>query len=803
MAGAVPRRERIPSIITPDYIELLQGLCVVSHPTKRDVAAVFDEFRRTLGGGGRAQPSTSRGGSGRGDPSAAFDRPCTKSATASVTEAPCWLLGELEAWNRILARNCVELREHCPGCLTLQGFAWPESNAPDIPDALRATLLVHVLLRQHRCVTRVFMDESQTTLETDVFWHAVRTGCSGILYFEYNAYRVAPLGQPEEPGWAGASLWAHGTASLRALESLHVAHAKLEVDAALALAEFMTNTTTLKAFAFYDVKTTEEVAAYLLTAMARNKTITSFWAEDILVSAGGGTAIAEFVRNHPTLEVLQVSCSGLGASPSALLRAAVQSKSLKILAVHECCPDAEDLEVMAAALTRHPPPYEEQAGEGAAAAALASPEPTSTLENLSFFGDSRPASIRKQRAYAWLIGGVLKTLKLPACGLGDVFAAAATRQLRIDTTMENLSVQTNTFTIAALCAMIGVLSEKENSTLESLFVDVRGARSPFESEFLYMAINSIENKSRLVVNWVNPIAQDFSEGSAGACLTTAIHLDLDGPFREPALEVLDVLASGGKAIDLATIDSFSPPTQALVQKLADSLSRTTSLRDLNLRLAWPEAALVSVLRGLENNRSIWVLQLARMTFKKRAAKALGKLIEQNHKLNMITVNLEESAYLGFDGWAQLRALSRELKESVPRNRLLTSVNVLLGGENRVNDFAVKDTLRRNQALVNSAVRFVGGSVAKKDALAFETVRNCQSLTDTLSKYGLDKGTPVVEVVKEARERLACDYFIFTGVVKARLECYPDPRGKTRLDKLDKKCMVRLGSFLSLTDVMDI
>lgn len=92
-------------------------------------------------------------------------------------------------------------------------------------------------------------------------------------------------------------------------------------------------------------------------------------------------------------------------SPSALMRAVVQSKTLKILAMHDCRPDAEDIEAMAAALTRQPPPYEEVEGATAAAA----PEPTCTLENVAFFGDNRPSDIRHQRAYASLIGGEVTT----------------------------------------------------------------------------------------------------------------------------------------------------------------------------------------------------------------------------------------------------------------------------------------------------------------------------------------------------------------------------------------------------------
>lgn len=109
----------------------------------------------------------------------------------------------------------------------------------------------------------------------------------------------------------------------------------------------------------------------------------------------------------------------------------------------------------------------------------------------------------------------------------------------------------------------------------------------------------------------------------------------------------------------------------------------------------------------------------------------------------------------------------------------------------------------SQALVNSAVQFVNGSMLKKDALAFEAVRSCQSLVDTLSKYGLETEKPVAERISKAVERLACYYFVLTGVVKYSVVCHPDPRGKPTLDKLNRKCIVRLGSFLSLTDVMDI
>ncbi|XP_075729026.1 uncharacterized protein LOC142771429 [Rhipicephalus microplus] len=98
-------------------------------------------------------------------------------------------MSDVELWNRILTDNCMELREYRWCELTLMGYEWPEKK-PGNKDALRASLLIHVLLRQHRCVTHIYMNFMHTVVERYVVWHAIKTGVKGLKRLEYNQSSV-------------------------------------------------------------------------------------------------------------------------------------------------------------------------------------------------------------------------------------------------------------------------------------------------------------------------------------------------------------------------------------------------------------------------------------------------------------------------------------------------------------------------------------------------------------------------------------------------------------------------------------
>ncbi|KAL1478459.1 hypothetical protein MTO96_035022, partial [Rhipicephalus appendiculatus] len=169
-----PAKSREISILTPDYMALLQRLCAITQPTVNDVTAIFKDFRRSLnarkpepspkpskssssssgaskkrGGKSAARASGASGdadgdGSGIAHSAVGFERSCTWKPGVK----PCWIMSDLELWNRIFANNCIELQEYKWCELALVGYRWPEKRPGD-RDMLRASLLIHVLLRQH------------------------------------------------------------------------------------------------------------------------------------------------------------------------------------------------------------------------------------------------------------------------------------------------------------------------------------------------------------------------------------------------------------------------------------------------------------------------------------------------------------------------------------------------------------------------------------------------------------------------------------------------------------------------------
>ncbi|XP_050032422.2 uncharacterized protein [Dermacentor andersoni] len=197
-----------------------------------------------------------------------------------------------------------------------------------------------------------------------------------------------------------------------------------------------------------------------------------------------------------------------------------------------------------------------------------------------------------------------------------------------------------------------------------------------------------------------------------------------------------------------------------------------------------------------------MIEFRGITFRKRTAKALGRLIERNRSLAFLTVHLDESDP-DVDYVAQLRGICRELKEALLRNRFVVNIEIYAADRVRSNQPVIRDSLRRNAMLVNEAVRFVKGSMEKNDALAFETLEHCLSLQLSLRmdlNLSLDSA---LEKITEARERLAFNYFILAGVVKAKIVCGSRRKKKTTFDKLGKDMQARICSYLSLNDVMDI
>ncbi|KAK8762361.1 hypothetical protein V5799_026372 [Amblyomma americanum] len=323
-----------------------------------------------------------------------------------------------------------------------------------------------------------------------------------------------------------------------------------------------------------------------------------------------------------------------------------------------------------------------------------------------------------------------------------------------------------------------------NYTLEQIACNLYCSTPDLDLLTMFNAIRELGASSRIDVDWYEPLPSYVAQ-FGGLCRISTLLLDLANCSAEDAKNLLEPLVSATN-ITKVGIECDEPVGHAVVEQLVDALCKTKA---------------VSVLRSLEQNRSISELDVGGMTFNRRSAKALARLVEHNRTLNKIFVNVDEE---DCGGCPQIRTVCRELKEAMPRNRFLTTVAVNSLSGNCASDIVIKEALRRNRMLVNQAVHFVKGSDSKKDALAFETLQHSRTVVRQLCK---DSGDPdeasARGKIDKARRRLTFDYFIFTGVVKDKIACRPHSKRKPGFDKLDKHVQAHICSYLSLTDVMDV
>ncbi|KAH6919908.1 hypothetical protein HPB50_029104 [Hyalomma asiaticum] len=509
-------------------------------------------------------------------------------------------------------------------------------------------------------------------------------------------------------------------------------------------------------------------ADVFLDHVARNRSLKSISTRRCFLVARKGQALADVVRNHVTLEKIEVKGDS-EFSPSALLKAVVQSETLRSLTVHECRIEAEDIEALASALSVNPLPQRLDARK--------SPSPPRfRLEKLAFKSCKR------------CTGSGLLYLELSDCGLGSVFAMAAGFKLYFDKRLLELKVPNNTFPIGPLQSLIGAL--EFNKSLTAMVLEMTAQHPPKRLSTLFTMIHRINALSRLKLQWIYPRASDFLN-SALAVDTPSAHVKLEGCGHKEVVQYLDAIARNPN-IDVAVIDCWTPAEPAVVQ------------RNLFLNVSLADADVAHLFSALERNRTIDVLDLRRITFSKRNAHALRRLVENSRTLVFLTIDLRCSG-TDADRMVQSRRIYQELKEAVRRNRFITCVNVM--GGTRDDAVVIMDYLRRNAMLVNQALRFVDGSTKKADALAFETLQHCESLQIRLQLNFEVSQDSAAKTVAESRRRLAFDYFILAGVVKAKIACQRNRKAKknkkTLFDNLGKDLQARICSYLSLRDVVDV
>lgn len=600
-------------------------------------------------------------------------------------------------------------------------------------------------------------------------------------------------------------MWSRSVASLKNLHTLKVEDAHFDASVARTLGRYVENSTALCAVHFSRITVAEENAGGFLDSLARNRTVKCLRLQEPFLLAREGQALADVVRTHVALEKLYVAGSNTSC-PSAFLRAVVQSPSLTLLSLQSCRFRAEDVEAMATALTLHPP-SRTSATWGDGVTAVVPPALAIRLQTLEFKYCAQPDR-RLEKAYASLIGGgVLVHLGMPACFLSGTFALAAAAKLCVDKRLRELSLHVNNLPVVGLCAIIEAL--KVNVTLKTLSISIQGTQPVSEVAQVLDVIRAADAFSRFNFKWNNPQGSHLLEAACSS-KENMIYANLDGRAFHDMAYLLDVLTSS-RNVSSAWIELPKNPTSPEIRKILSTFAYARHLRKLHLSFCLPQVHVIALLRALAVNRSVHILVLSDVMFESMAVRTLGHMVERNRTMSVLVVDLPKSIpSTGYNPWWQCFDICKELETAVPHNPFLLGVKVTAGDQkNRATSFTIMDALRRNSVRVNRAVRFVSGSMERSDALAFDAVKHSSSVVTALlirPSMSMDDmsndAEAAMEKVAEARRVLASNYFILTGVVKAKVVCNADSTGATTFDKLDEDLQAHICSYLRLTDVAD-
>ncbi|KAL3214782.1 hypothetical protein MRX96_034682 [Rhipicephalus microplus] len=537
------------SIITRPYISHLQNLCVASKPSIRDVTSIFEEFHGSLDArkpnlsqkpSSLSSTSSSASKKRRGKTVArvkagsdcadghsggslhsdvCFERPCTWEPN----KMPCWILSDVELWNGILAESCIELSE----------YMW-----------------------------EISLDHHITVVEKYVLLDALKTGAEGVKRLVYKQAAIDIICQIP---LTSATVCSEAIASMTNVTYLNLSNMWFSEEDARMIGGYVEETTSLTFLDLEQIEADDKGAAIFLDHLSRNRSLKTLHLQEHFLLERKGRALADAIRNHASLEELKVKGSK-DESPSALLIAAAQSRSLRSLILLEYFIDAAHIKVMASALTIPSPPAEFEA-------LTARPLPMSRLRKLSL-SSCKPFHSDMEAAYAKLIGGALVELTLSDCGLGEVFESHASERLLHDRRLHLLNVETNLFSVNSLQSMIKSL--ETNKTLKTLVVSLTTAHSEEDISPLFETMRQVNAFSRMWLHWKNPWPSDLANSLLTA-RTLSVSIKLDDYKEVDAAVTLGAIARH-RSFDAAEIECSKKVEPAILYILADALARTKSLQ---------------------------------------------------------------------------------------------------------------------------------------------------------------------------------------------------------------------------------
>ncbi|XP_064486418.1 uncharacterized protein LOC135398836 [Ornithodoros turicata] len=683
--------------------------------------------------------------------------PCTGSK-----EESCWIFSDLTPWNRVLFAIRIQLVASTPSQLTLCSMAGRYSESFDESIVLEACVLVHWLLKWHHCISEVHLNSYYyATSQFACLFH-------DSLYLS-TAVRRLVISCVSDRVYGG-DLLAAALGAMDTLEQLELREVSLDSKALNEIGHKIGARNTITRLTFFGNAERPQSSAALLDGLKFCTALKFLKLCVMYIGSDSARCIEAIFERNKALEKVafwnvSFTCNAFQVV-AASLRTLVQLKRLEFVS---CVLQPTGIPLLAEAIEhgRQIRSLRLEAcrlGDSDAHNALILPPLASAAMNSS-----------------------LQELCFSNISVSDEGARVLARYLSSSCSLQKLFLKANALTVRGV---IELLEGINCSTSDATYHLGHVATNDNEADLIRRALQKTGAGNRVQLTY-SAVGYLHLSRALKTNSTKVTKLLLEDNLYLTSRHLEELFEAVGHNVHITQLIVKSGQLNlGVANTLSHALSVNKALKSLELGVEVHPLCQIILFKSLAKNTSLSKLVIKRCRFDESSVEAFVEMLKRNETLNH------------FSKFSGTFRLVEKLSFQVSQNYTLLKLNFDLECIKTKATFAVEDTLRRNQTVLNLAVKFaLRLSRGRTSALSFEKLLVSSAFVEHLAKVGGFSKCQAENCIRSALHYVTVNYLVLTRVVNGRLECFDNGGDALQIDQLNQECLYQIFSYLKVSDVV--
>ncbi|KAM7305655.1 uncharacterized protein ISCGN_015553 [Ixodes scapularis] len=667
----------------------------------------------------------------------------------------CQLVNNLSVWNEFLWLVDAELKEVVPGRLalvTLNGDVWPHvSNV----QSRHISVLIHWLLAKHQCIETLELRETVIPSNPSLFCDALREN-QGLRHLKLCAYHLDD---------SVTKCLIRSIGSMPLLETLELKSVRLQKMSLATLREVLKTTKALRVLSLTHIVLLPDSVTSLLQSLKCVTSLEVLHLDDNFLRPGKGTVLGAFLEDHDGITEFSLTqtLDETTFKVSPVIRS-LKKSAMKRMHLVRFALSRSDLLVLQDIL-----------------------ETNTSLQYLRvvFSNDQNAVPC----AFADLVqrNMGLKELVLEQGSLSCDSVSCFADVLVNNSNLKTLELPHCTLEATDAIVLVGAL-DRNNSLDKLVLGSIRCSTGTDLSHVLAKTNCCKRVQCTFSFNQISSLTLALQSGSGMSSILFHSRDEVD-PRDLQRLFAQLCCSPSLTELSLRLFQCIDDDTARHLQRL---LATTKTLKSADLDFATELSSTQILLKGLQRNRGLSTLKVRRWMFGSDEAELLKSVLSRNRALTRLSFQHQAN-----DSNATVTVA---LAQCLDRNCTLLRVKTREDRELELFTFRIRDALRRNLTLFHKALKFVLGWNQKHLAAAFEKVCGSDALVEKVMELEGDTNLEAKQRIKCRDLYLRTHFFQITRVVNNKLECVRTGLGGVSLDQLGWDCLLRILSYLSVSDV---